>query len=173
MESIEIWKSLDIKGFEKYQISSFGRVKNSNTNKILKQQKNVYGYMCIMLWEYNGIDKAKPRRFQVHRLVLHVFKPNKNESLLTVNHIDFDRSNNKLDNLEWTTQKENANKKKPKQKYYNSKGCFDDKGNFFNSFREAGRFYNISPNTIKRDCLGLTTKIEKYKDRSARPTFHF
>lgn len=170
---MEIWKSLDIKGLEKYQVSNFGRIKNSNTNKILKQQHNIYGYMCIVLWQYDGTEKAKAKRFQVHRLILHAFKPVKNENTLTVNHIDFNRSNNNINNLEWTTQKENANKKKPKQKYYNSKGCFDDKGNFFNSFREAGRFYNISPNTIKRDCLGLTTKTEKYKDRSTRPTFHF
>lgn len=170
---MEIWKNLDIKGLEKYQVSNLGRVKNSNTNKILKQQKNIYGYMCIMLWQYNGVDKAKPKRFQVHRLILHAFNPTKNESVLTVNHIDYDRSNNNINNLEWATFKENANKKQPKEKFYNSKGCFDNDGNFFNSFREAARFYNISPNTIKRDCLGLTKRIEKYKGRNERPTFHF
>lgn len=169
----EIWKNLDIEGLEKYQVSNFGRVKNSNTNKLLKQQKNIYGYMQITLWQYNGMEKAKAKHFQVHRLILHTFNPIKNEHNLTVNHIDFNRSNNNINNLEWTTLKENTNKKQIKTTFYNSKGCFDDKGNFFNSFHEAGRFYNLSPNTIKRDCLGLTKRIEKYKNRNSRPFFHF
>ena len=52
-----------------------------------------------------------------------------------------------------------------KEKFYNSKGCYDSKGNYFNSYREAGRYYGISANTVKRDCLGLTTRIEDYKGR--------
>lgn len=77
-----------------------------------------------------------------------------------------------LSNLEWVTSSENCQRKTPKEKFYNSKGCYDDRGNYFNSYREAGKFYNISPNTVKRDCLGLTTRIEKYEGRECRPTFH-
>lgn len=138
----------------------------------MKQQKNLYGYMVVMLWIYNGKEKAKPKQTQVHRLIAHVFKPVENEQELFINHIDFNRSNNNINNLEWVTPKENAERKTPKEKFYNSKGCYDDKGNYFNSYREAARFYNINPNTVKRDCLGLTTRIEKYKGRECRPTFH-
>ena len=128
--------------------------------------------MVVMLWIYNGKEKAKPKQVQVHRLIAHTFKPVENEQELFVNHIDFNRSNNNINNLEWVTPKENAERKTPKTKFYNSKGCYDDKGNYFNSYREAGKFYNISLNTVKRDCLGLTTRIEKYKGRECRPTFH-
>jgi hypothetical protein len=169
---MEVWKALDFEGLEKYQVSNWGRVKNSNTGIILKQQKNMYGYMVVMLWKYNGKEKATPKQCQVHRLIAHAFKPAQNENSLIVNHIDFNRSNNNINNLEWCTAKENAEKKTPKEQFYNSQGCYDDKGNYFNSYHEAARFYNISPNTVKRDCLGLTTRIENYKGNGGRPTFH-
>lgn len=168
----EIWKNLTIEGLEKYQVSNCGRVRNANTGQLLKPQKNIYGYMAIMLYKRLKMQKAKPCSFRVHRLVLQTFKPAENMENLEVNHIDCDRSNNLLSNLEWVTPSENCQRKAPKEKFYNSKGCYDDKGNYFNSYREAGHFYNISPNTVKRDCLGLTTRIEKYEGRECRPTFH-
>lgn len=171
---MEQWKALDFEGLEKYEVSTCGRVRNTNTGLILKQQKNIYGYMLVMLWEYSGKpgEKARARQSQVHRLIAHAFKPVENENNLVVNHIDYNRSNNNISNLEWCTYKENAERKTPKEKFYNSKGCYDDKGNYFNSYREAARFYNLAPNTVKRDCLGLTTRIENYEGRERRPTFH-
>lgn len=171
---MEQWKALDFEGLEKYEVSTCGRVRNTNTGLILKQQKNIYGYMVVMLWIFRGnkYGKAKPKQCQVHRLIAHAFKPVENEGELFVNHINFNRSDNNIENLEWVTPKENAERKTPKKKFYNSKGCYDNKGNYFNSYREAGRFYNINPNTVKRDCLGLTTRIENYEGREGRPTFH-
>lgn len=168
----EIWKNLTIEGLEKYQVSNCGRVKNTNTGQLLKPQKNLYSYMSIVLYKNIAFRKSKACSFRIHRLVLQTFKPAENMENLEVNHIDCDRSNNLLSNLEWVTPSENCQQKAPKEKFYNSKGCYDDKGNYFNSYREAGRFYNISPNTVKRDCLGLTTRIEKYEGRECRPTFH-
>ena len=167
----EIWKN--IKGFENYKVSNYGRIKNKD-NKILKPQKNTYNYMSIVIYKRQKYSKTIPKNFRIHRLVLETFKPVKNMENLQVNHIDHNRANNNLNNLEWTTAKENCNRKKQKNIFYNSKGCYDESGNFFNSYREAGRFYNISPNTVKRDCLGLTKKIENnYKQRTKkRMTFH-
>lgn len=167
----EIWKP--IKDFENYQISNLGKIKNKN-NKILKPQKNIYGYMSINLYKRQKFSKLLVKNFRVHRLVLTTFNPVENMEKLQVNHIDHDRTNNALTNLEWTTAKENCNNKKPKKVFYNSIGCYDELGNHFNSYREAGEFYNISPNTIKRDCLGITQKTEtNYKNRKTkRMTFH-
>lgn len=168
----EIWKNLNIQGLEKYQVSNYGRIRNENTSQLLKPQKNIYGYMSIVLYKNLKYKKAKPCSFRIHRLVLQAFNPVENMEKLEVNHIDCNRSNNILNNLEWVTCSENCQRKALKESYYNSKGCYDDKGNYFNSYREAGRFYNISPNTVKRDCLGLTTRIENYEGREGRPIFH-
>ena len=168
----EIWKHLEIEGLEKYEISNLGRIRNGNTKKILKPQKNLYDYMSIVLYKNIKYNKAKPCNLRIHRLVLQTFKPVNNMDSLEVNHIDHNRSNNILNNLEWVTRSENCNKKTPKQHFYNSQGCYDNKDNYFNSYREAARFYGISANTVKNDCIGKTTRIENYKGNGGRPTFH-
>ncbi|MDY2883057.1 MAG: NUMOD4 domain-containing protein [Romboutsia timonensis] len=108
----EVWK--DIKGFEEiYQVSNFGRVKSllrkrRNRNgyfyikeKILKQSINTYGYLQVCL--YNNCERSVKR---VHRLVAETFIPNPSNKP-EVNHIDGNKTNNKIDNLEWVTSKEN------------------------------------------------------------------
>ena len=109
----EIWK--DIKGYEGlYQVSNLGRVKSLDKiivtidrknrcqkGKILKLQISKYGYNVITLWN-NNISK----QFKVHRLVAIAFIPNPN-NLPQINHIDEDKLNNKIDNLEWCTALEN------------------------------------------------------------------
>lgn len=127
-DKMEIWKQ--IKNLH-YSISNIGNIRNDNTGKQLKPQKNSFGYLSILLY-----DNGKPVQFRIHRLVLEAFNPVENMQNLQVNHIDHNRENNRLQNLEWTTPKENCNKKKLR-KFYNSKGCYDNKGNYFSSFREA------------------------------------
>ena len=141
---MEIWKQINNLH---YSISNLGNVRNDNTNKLLKPQKSVFGYHVILLY-----DNGKPLNYPIHRLVLMAFNPVENMQNLQVNHIDHNRINNRLNNLEWTTAKENCNKKKLR-KFYNSKGCYDNFGNYFSSYREAGRYYGISANTVKNDCL--------------------
>lgn len=140
----ENWKKIN--GFH-YSVSNLGNVKNILTKQILKPQKSPTGYYTVLMYK-----DGKPKMFQVHRLVLMAFKPTNNYLDLQVNHIDHNRLNNNLNNLQWVTCKENCNKKSLK-KYYNSKGCYDNFGNYFDSYREAGKYYNISANTVKRDCL--------------------
>lgn len=107
----EIWK--DIKGYEgKYQVSNLGRVKSlkrykryGNTIKlyediILKQGK-VYNYSIVNLCKNKTI-----KNFRVHRLVAQAFIPNP-QNKQQVNHIDGNRQNNNVKNLEWCTSKEN------------------------------------------------------------------
>jgi hypothetical protein len=99
---IEIWKTIE--GFERYQVSNFGRVKSFcwKFSKILKPQVNNWGYMLVSL--SNQTEKNK--RKTVHSLVLNAFKP-KIEGKTYCNHIDGNKLNNYPHNLEWVTRMEN------------------------------------------------------------------
>ena len=160
----EIWKVVD--NFPNYEISNMGRIK-SKKHGILKPQETVHGYLSIILYSKQKFGETLIKSARIHRLVLHAFNPIENEDEMQVNHIDYNRKNNKLSNLEWVTASENCHKKSPKDTYYNSIGCYDSLGNYFNSYREAAKHYNLSPNTVKRDILGLTKRIE-----NNRMTFH-
>lgn len=92
-------KDLQISEWNGYFVREDGVITNKN-DKVLKQRKNEKGYMTISL-NVNSIDKF----CQVHRLVAMVFIPNP-ELKPTVNHKDFNKSNNHVDNLEWATSYE-------------------------------------------------------------------
>lgn len=99
MEACEVWKDID--GYENYKVSSFGNVKNSKTGRILKPY-NRGGYYCVGLCK-----NSKLLTFNIHRLVAKTFIPNL-ENKQQVNHKDKNSLNNKLDNLEWCSNKENC-----------------------------------------------------------------
>jgi hypothetical protein len=90
-----------IKDFENYSISDDGKVYRNKDNLLLKTFSQHKGYECISLSK-NGIKKRK----MIHRLVAENFLSR--ESLLQqVNHVDGNKLNNNLSNLEWTTIEEN------------------------------------------------------------------
>lgn len=94
----------DIKDYEDtYQVSSLGRVRNKNTHRILTHGLNKNGYHRVNLYNESGM-KSK----FVHRLVAEAFIPN-TDNKPEVNHIDEDKNNNSVDNLNWMTRSENVN----------------------------------------------------------------
>lgn len=96
----ETWK--DIKGYEGlYQVSNLGRVKGLKRNKILKPGKDKDGYLYVTLYNMYKLKGQK-----VHRLVAQTFILNP-ENKPQVNHIDGNKQNNIVNNLEWCTRLEN------------------------------------------------------------------
>lgn len=86
-----------------YMVSDEGRVKSLKYNKetILSPTTDGKGYKMVALWT-NGVKKP----IRVHRLVAETFLPNPYNKP-QVNHLDEDKGNNKLSNLEWATNREN------------------------------------------------------------------
>lgn len=100
LENKEIWK--DIKGYPNYQISNQGRVWSTYRQRCLKPYKNNSGYLATHLIAING----KRKNELIHRLVALAFIDNP-EGKPEVNHIDRNKENNNVENLEWVTHSEN------------------------------------------------------------------
>lgn len=119
---LEIWKDVgvydgvDYTGL--YESSTFGNVRSldretvckngkirHSRGKILKQYTNEAGYNIV------GLCKdGNSRIVSVHRLIMNTHNPNQNPELYTdINHIDENKTNNRLSNLEWVTHKQNMN----------------------------------------------------------------
>lgn len=96
----------DIPDYEgSYQVSNFGNVlalryHQGRFSRVLKPKTDKYGYLCVRL-SRKGVGKC----FTIHRLVMLTFKGKSN---LTVNHIDKNKINNKLSNLEYMSNKDNV-----------------------------------------------------------------
>lgn len=93
--NIERWK-----WNKKYQVfvSNRGRVKNID-GEILKPKTTKRGYLAVRV-------KAKKAIF-IHRLVMETWRPIPNPEEMTVDHLDHNKRNNDIRNLEWVTEKEN------------------------------------------------------------------
>jgi hypothetical protein len=91
-----------IEGYEsEYAVSADGRVWSFRRSIILKPEEVHNGYLRVALC----VDK-EVKHYRIHRLVANAFLPNPLD-LPQVNHINHNRKDNRVENLEWTTQLEN------------------------------------------------------------------
>lgn len=100
----ERWKDID--GYDgAYQVSDLGRVRSHKSGewKVLDGSKDSSGYLQVGL--YKG---KKAKLFLVHRLVAQAFIPNSDETKTIINHINEDKTENKVSNLEWCDNQYNT-----------------------------------------------------------------
>jgi len=96
----EIWKTIKFLD-EKYEVSNLGRIRNSSTKQILKLSPSKRGYLVFSC----NVD-GKYKVVNVHRCVAIEFIENP-DNLPQVNHIDGNKLNFNVSNLEWVTARQN------------------------------------------------------------------
>lgn len=165
MDSIEeIWKNID--GYDGYEVSNFGRVASNKykNRRILKQHKRKTGYLEIGL-----SNKNKVKWILVHRLVLATFQPISGIENMEVNHKDENKENNRIDNLEWVTSKENCNYGTRNFRLSMDKNvpveCVET-GIIYKSFHEAAEKTGIEIASINMCCTG-------YRNRKTAGGYHW
>ena len=136
------WKT--ITEASNYEVSTNGQVRNRTTKKILKGRLSKNGYLQVSI-KIDATQKFCNR--YIHRLVALHFIQNPNNKR-EVNHIDGNKENNTLSNLEWVTSSENQKhrhligNKKTSNRHI---GMFNKKGEMvkdFNSILEAVAYFN-------------------------------
>lgn len=169
----EYWR--DIKGFDAYQVSNYGRIRTRDyvqmsrnrkayricSGQIVQQHKMNKGYLKVQLYGKDG-----KQNLYVHRLVAEAFVRGFSSGLV-VNHLNEIKTDNRAINLEWCTPKENSNYGTARQRI--SKAMTNNPkrskpvevfckvtGQWITTFpsqREAARQLNCPLSTIQR-CIG-------------------
>lgn len=154
----EIWKP--VVGYEGYEVSNLGRVKSLERydsrgqivhQRIMKEEicKNGYRRVCL------GLGSRKERKHcLIHRLVAIAFIPNPN-NYPCINHINEDKTDNRVENLEWCTHQYNNTYKdrleKSAKKHNKKVVQYDLDMNLicnYNSITEAAKINNICETSI-------------------------
>ena len=141
-----------IPGFEDYLISKTGEVYSTKTDKFFNPSRTKDGYLKVAL-RGNG----KSYYFRVHKLVAMTYLDNPS-NLTEVNHKDFDRTNNCLENLEWVSHDDNMNYskvnnrfkgEKPIRKAYVFTNVFNGKSFTILGINNVAKHFGIKKDSLK------------------------
>lgn len=145
-----------------YEASTLGYIRRKHDKMPLKNRKRKDGYLIVTL-KFRNFKET----FYVHRIIATTFLENE-QSLPFVNHIDENKQNNNVANLEWCTAKHNNNHGTRCERISKSL-CkkvvqYDMQGNIvkvWNSIKEATETLKIR--NISQACRGLRNKAGGYK----------
>lgn len=136
--NIEHW--LNISGYDNYQVSNFGRIRNSTTGRILKLGNDSNGYLKVNLSK-NG----KVKTHQIHNLVANEFI-DKIDGKNYIDHIDKNRLNNIVENLRWVSSSENSrNRSIASNNTSNFKGVsfYKNHNKYYAEIKHEGQRYRL------------------------------
>ncbi len=156
---------IPIPELENYRLTKDGKLWSCRSKRFLRYRKcNGYAVVTRTL-------ATKTRNFSIHRLVAQTFIPNPDNKPY-VNHINSIKMDNKMENLEWVTQKENLACNKKKISHPRQVQKIDKSGNVvdtFTSVTEAGKAVGLTRYAISKACLGVNKTaggfIWKYEER--------
>lgn len=147
-----------------YEVNQFGEIRHKQRKHILKPRSNNGGYQYV-----NFKVDGKNTNFAVHRIVANAFIPNPN-GYTEVNHKDYDRTNNCVENLEWVTSSQNKSHafQKKENKEIRGKAViqFDKQGAYittYTSVSEAAEVLECTVGAISNCCLGRTKTSQGYR----------
>lgn len=155
----EIWKSVGIPQYSRrYEVSNLGRLRSRYyTSTVLRDRPKILtpfidnGYEKISL----GTGKGKRKTFLVHRLVAITFLGPPPDERPHVNHLDGNKANNRLSNLEYCSAKEN-NRHAAENGLSGRRGCADERR--LRSLRDAWR---LAPKSVRETFLKEVAAADK------------
>ena len=167
----EIWKNIEY--YPGYQVSNFGRVRTHNKitysklhgerhwkDRILKEANDKKNKMLSVCLYKNG----KQKRYLIHRLVAETFLGKQKN--MTVNHKDGNRYNNKVDNLEWLSLKDNIIHGFKTGLYHTQKNVkiINKNNNYYKTFRSMSE----ASKAIGKNHGYISSKIKRkiYEDKN-------
>ena len=164
MSEVETFVKID--GFEKYEVSNLGKVRNIKSGRILKSHLNHNGYLKHSLYKHD-----KQKELFLHRIIAIAFIDNPGKKP-QVNHIDENKLNNDLSNLEWCTERENlihgTRTKRVAEKLSQKVIQLDLNDNILNVFKSMGqaeRETGVPRSGISACCNGKRKSAGRFKWR--------
>jgi len=148
-----------------YSVSTHGKIKSNITNKLLNYGTNSKGYLQVNLYKQD--DSKHKASYKLHRLIAETFIPNP-LNLPQINHKDGNKLNNHYTNLEWCTNKYNANHAINNKLIIRNKSIIvtnldTNERYYFISIRACGRYLNINNGNIVRAIQCKNGIIDNFK----------